>query len=205
MNGLRRPWIPAGRLRQPVLLGAGICLLACCLLAGCAPAITGTVTGRNSTSTATSTPHTDSDPGDRKLNLLATDPALVNLPAGMVRTSVQQTPAHYETCGLGSGGSWGDGVTVTFASTASQADVYKAIAENAARNGWVAKGSNSAGMTNRWLKTYPDGTPATLFLSRDAQRRHLRSILPAPSSGPWSARSQAGYKGKVLAVMGPMP
>ncbi|MGN7201416.1 hypothetical protein [Arthrobacter sp. SAFR-044] len=150
-----------------MLLHAGACLLACCLLAGCAPTITGTVTGRNSTSSATSTPHTDSDPGDRKLNLLATDPALVNLPAGLVRTSVQRTPAHYETRGFGSGGSFGAGVTVTFTSTASPADVYKAIAENAACNGWVAKGSNSAGLTNRWLKTYPDGTLATLFLGSE--------------------------------------
>lgn len=80
MSGLKRPETAAGSLRQPALLGAGACLLACCLLTGCTPTVTGTVTGRNSTSTATSTAHSDSDPGDRKLNLLATDPALVNLP-----------------------------------------------------------------------------------------------------------------------------
>lgn len=164
MNGLKRLVAAVGRLRQPALLGAGTCLLACCLVAGCAPTITGTVTGRNSTSTATSTPHSDSDPGNRKLNLLATDPALVNLPAGLVRTSVQQTPAHYETPVFGSGGSFGAGLTVTFTSTAIPADVYKAIGENAVRNGWAAKGSNPAGLANKWLKIYPDGTPATLLL-----------------------------------------
>jgi len=162
---LKHPTKPAGIRRPPALLGAGACVLACCLLAGCGPTLTGTVTGRNSTGSAASTPHSDSDPGDRKLYLLATDPALVNLPAGLVRTSVQQTPAHYETPLFGSGGSFGAGVTVTFTSTTSPSDVYKAIGENATRNGWVVKGSGPTGLANRWLKTYPDGTPATLTLS----------------------------------------
>lgn len=166
MRVLKRQGKPAGIHRQSALQ-RGTCLLACCLLAGCAPTVTGTVTGRNSTSTATSTPHSDSDPGNRKLNLLATDLALVNLPAGMVRTSVQRSPAHYETPVFGSGGSWGAGLTVTFTSNASPSDVYKAVGENAARNGWVVKGSTSDGLANRWLKTYSDGTPATLVLSSE--------------------------------------
>jgi hypothetical protein len=56
-------------------------------------------------------------------------------------------------------------VTVTFTSTAGSSDVYKAVGENAVRNGWVAKAVDSTGMTNRWQKTYPDGTPATLILT----------------------------------------
>lgn len=158
---------PVRRPAMAVFLTASAAVLACVLLAGCGPTLRGAITGRNSTGTATSTPHSDSDPGNRKLNLLATDPALVNLPAGLVRTYGQQTPAHYETPGFGSGGSFGASVTVTFTSTASPADVYKAIGENAARNGWVVKGASSAGLANRWLKTYPDGTPATLFLGRE--------------------------------------
>lgn len=80
---------------------------------------------------------------------------------------MKQTPAHYETPGFGSGGSFGAGLTVTFTSTANPSDVYKAIGENAARNGWVAKGSSPAGLANRWLRSYPDGTPATLVLSSE--------------------------------------
>jgi len=154
---------PAHRM----LLTASAAVLSCFLLAGCGPTLTGTVTGGNSAGSATSTPHSDSDPVGRKLNLLATDPALVNLPAGLVRTYGQQTPAHYEPPGFGSGGSFGAGVTVTFTSTASPADVYKAIGEDAARTGWVAKGSGPTGLANRWVKTYPDGTPATLTLSSE--------------------------------------
>jgi hypothetical protein len=150
-----------------MLLTAAAAALSCFLLAGCGPTLTGTVAGGNSTGSATSTPHSDSDPVGRKLNLLATDPALVNLPAGLARTYGQQTPAHYETPGFGYGGSFGAGVTVTFTSTASPADVYKAIGENAARTGWVANGSDPAGLANRWVKTYPDGTPATLTLSSE--------------------------------------
>ncbi len=158
------------RRSRTTFLAACTGFLTCCLLTGCAisgnissPA--GTVTGRNSTETASSTPHSDSDPGDRKLQMLAADPVLAELPAGLVKTDEKQTPAHYETPGFGSGGSFGAGVSVTFSSAASISDIYKMIGENAVRNGWVAKAADSTGMTNRWLKTYPDGTPATLILS----------------------------------------
>jgi hypothetical protein len=158
------------RPRRLALLPACAGIIGCCLLSGCGiqagtPSPAGTVTGRNSTGTASSTPHSDSDPGDRKLHMLAADPVLAELPAGLAKTDEKQIPAHYETPGFGSGGSFGAGVSVTFTSAASIPDVYRMIGENAVRNGWVAKAADSTGMTNRWLKTYPDGSPATLILT----------------------------------------
>lgn len=97
--------------------------------------------------------------------MLAADPVLADLPAGLIRVSEKQTPARYETPVFGSGGSFGASVSVTFTSAASLSDVYRMIGENAAQHGWVALAADSTGMTNRWLKTYPDGSPATLFLA----------------------------------------
>ncbi|MHA7199171.1 hypothetical protein [Arthrobacter alkaliphilus] len=89
---------------------------------------------------------------------------MADLPAQLVKISEKQTPARYESPVFGSGGSFGASVSVTFTSTVGRSDVYKAVGDNAVRNGWVARGVDSTGITDRWLKTYPDGTPATLVL-----------------------------------------
>lgn len=96
--------------------------------------------------------------------MLAGDPVLADLPAPLVKTSEKQTPAHYETPVFGSGGSFGAGVSITFTGPGNITEVYRMIGENAARNGWVPEGVGSTGLTSRWLKTHPDGTPATLVL-----------------------------------------
>lgn len=56
-------------------------------------------------------------------------------------------------------------MSVTFTSAAGISDIYRLIRDNATRNGWVAKAADPTGMTNRWLKTYPDGSPAALLLN----------------------------------------
>ncbi|WP_344368038.1 hypothetical protein [Arthrobacter humicola] len=125
----------------------------------------GTETGRNSTSTPTSTPHSDSDPGDQKLHMLAADPVMADLPAGLVKTKEKDAPAHYETPVFGSGGSFGASVVVSFTSAASLPDIYKMVGDNAARNGWVGTAVDSTGMTDRWAKTYPEGSVSALLLT----------------------------------------
>lgn len=160
----------ADRHRRFARLPAYAGVISCCLLSGCGiqtgtPSPAGTAEGRNSTSTLTSTPHSDSDPGDRRLHLLASDPVMADLPAGLVKTGEKDTPAHYVTPVFGSGGSFGASVSVTFISAAGIRDIYKIVGDNAARNGWVGLAVGSTGMTDRWVKTYPDGSPATLFLS----------------------------------------
>ncbi|RKR18643.1 hypothetical protein C8D78_2840 [Arthrobacter oryzae] len=95
--------------------------------------------------------------------MLAADPVMANLPAGLVKTNKKDTPAHYETPVFGSGGSFGASVVVTFTSAASLPDIYKMIGDNAVRNGWVGTAVGSINMTDRWAKTYPEGSVSVLL------------------------------------------
>ncbi|WP_147429603.1 hypothetical protein [Arthrobacter oryzae] len=88
---------------------------------------------------------------------------MANLPAGLVKTNKKDTPAHYETPVFGSGGSFGASVVVTFTSAASLPDIYKMIGDNAVRNGWVGTAVGSINMTDRWAKTYPEGSVSVLL------------------------------------------
>jgi hypothetical protein len=76
------------------------------------------------------------------------------------------TPAHKQSAGFGSGGWDGPVVTASFTTSAQPADVLRFYDEKATASGW--RGTATAGayrVTDRWTKTYPDGTPAWLIVT----------------------------------------
>jgi len=92
------------------------------------------------------------DPGNRRLDALAADPAFARLPPGAVRTGWQENPARYQS-GVFAGAGWhGPSVILTFTSPQSVLDVYRFYAERAHQAGWTPWQKLSNGFTRSWSK-----------------------------------------------------
>ncbi len=105
------------------------------------------------------------DPGGRRLKELGSDRVFATAPDGATRVHRTRTPVHYQEPGFTGGGWRGPSVVVSFTSSARPADVYAFYARRAAAAGWRPTSTGALGLTDVWVKTYPEGAAATLLLS----------------------------------------
>lgn len=99
------------------------------------------------------------DPGNRRLDTLAADPFLTQVPPGSTQLSFVRAPVHYDPPGIGGGRSWhGPSVTVDFTTTAPADQVYAYYEAQAKALGWTTgPGLNGRGYPIGWTKTAPAG------------------------------------------------
>jgi hypothetical protein len=106
------------------------------------------------------------DSGQHRLHELAAEQVFTVAPPGLTEPPVPvQTPAHKRPSGFGSGGWEGPSVISTFTTAADPASVLRSYDEKATQSGWRGTGAGAYQVTDRWTKTYPDGTPASLTLT----------------------------------------
>jgi len=122
------------------------------------------------------------DPGGHRLAQLAGDPVFASLPPGASAVDRTQTPAQKRPGGFTGGGWAGPSYVVSFTSTADPRSVYRFYGRAAADSGWTPTGTGAVGLADRWQKTYPDGAPATLLLSRLSNTSYKLSGAIAPVS-----------------------
>lgn len=123
------------------------------------------------------------DPGGHRLAELAGDAVFASVPAGATAVDRSETPAQHRKGGFTAGGWVGPSYVVSFTSDAPPRDVYGFYGKAAADAGWRPTAAGSVGLTDRWAKTYPDGAPATLVLSRLGGNRYRLSGGIAPVTG----------------------
>ena len=106
------------------------------------------------------------DPGQRRLHELAAEEVFRLTPPGSARPGpVVPTPAHKRPAGFGSGGWEGPSVISSFTAATPPGQVLRFYDENAVATGWHRTASGAFGVPDRWAKTYPDGTSASLVLN----------------------------------------
>lgn len=107
-----------------------------------------------------------SDPGGHQLAQLRADPLFGALPPGATADGpVLTSPAVRRSGAFGGGADSGPAVSARLSSTQPSASVFQFYAELAAANGWTARTTNAAGLTNQWHKRYPSGLQADAVLS----------------------------------------
>jgi hypothetical protein len=78
------------------------------------------------------------DPGNRRLDALAADPFITQLPSGATQTSFVRTPVHYDPPGIGGGRSWhGPAVTIDFTTMVPASQIYAFYEAQARALGWT--------------------------------------------------------------------
>ena len=105
------------------------------------------------------------DPGGRRLKELGSDHVFAARPDGTATFRMKRAPAFYKKPGFTGGGWHGPSVVVTFTSSAPPADVYAFYAQQAEAAGWRPTSTGALGLTDSWVKTYPEGAAATLGLA----------------------------------------
>jgi hypothetical protein len=123
------------------------------------------------------------DPGGHRLAALAGDPVFASVPPGATAVDRTRTPAQKRPGGFTGGGWAGPSYVVSFTSAASPREVYGFYGNAAQNAGWTPTGTGAVGLTDRWKKTFPDGAPATLLLSRLSNTSYRLSGGIAPASG----------------------
>jgi hypothetical protein len=88
-------------------------------------------------------------------------PPGLSQPPSAVLSAARKHPAEF----FGRGGWDGPSVTVSFTSSAAPVSTLRFYGEQAAESGWHATAVGAYRVTDRWTKTYPDGTPAYLLVS----------------------------------------
>ena len=105
------------------------------------------------------------DPGGKRLKELSSDRVFAALPDGATDVETEEREARYREPGFSGGGWEGPAVVVTFSSASPPPEVYGFYAKRAEDAGWKPTAAGALGLTDRWAKTYDDGTPATLTLA----------------------------------------
>jgi hypothetical protein len=107
------------------------------------------------------------DPGNRRLDALAADPFVTQLPPGATTISFVRRPVHYDPPGIGGGRSWhGPAVTIDFTTTVPADRIYAFYEAQAKALGWTTgAGLNGRGYPIGWTKTAPAGDQWVVRLS----------------------------------------
>jgi hypothetical protein len=106
------------------------------------------------------------DPGNKRLQMLASDPVFNALPAGAVLAKpIEQKPAEYRAPAFQATGWDGPVVIETFNSTETKDSIYAFFKVTAELADWEPNSFHISGYPQSWTKMYPGDVPATLILS----------------------------------------
>jgi hypothetical protein len=106
------------------------------------------------------------DPGNERLNQLASDSVFAALPPDARQSGLMvKIPAKYRTPAYQPAGWDGPAVQFTFTDSQPPDTVFSFYVSSAVRAGWSANPNrNRLGYPEVWTKTFPAGWPATLGL-----------------------------------------
>lgn len=136
------------------------------------------VAGLTAACSANSLPSGTGDPGNQRLNALATDRVVNTYPAGSQPSGTLYTqPAKWDT----SYHYWGSPMVArNFTSHLTLQRVYAFYGHLAAADGWVATSRSPLGLVWNWQKTFPGGYSARLHLAEPNVARSSAEVSDEP-------------------------